>query len=265
MKQRHVPRFYCPGLETTMGLDKTTAPLESILSPEQNHHLLAVLRRQVNDELLLFNERVGEYRAHVAHVEKKTASLQIMSLEKSPMPHQAKTVLYFALLEKSRLDTLIPKAVELGASDLIPVITDLTERKKEEWQKQKEKWQKVALGATELSGRLAPATLHDAIELEAMASPAMPIIYGDEKGGANFRETLALIKNNATSNHDAVGLLVGPPGGFTDSERKWLRAQQTMQATKQKKFFGVSLGDTILRSETAGLAMLAGLFFYNRL
>ena len=248
---KHVPRFYCHG-----------AVAGAALTPDQQHHLLVVLRRGVGDELLLFNETMGEWRATISAVNKKNATIAMVRQEKPAPAVLNKTILYLALLEKSRLDIVIPKAVELGASDIRPVITDFTDRKADEWQRQKEKWQKVATSAAEQSGCLAIPTLHDAIKLDDVMAgavrqpPRHPIVYGDETGGKDFYQTMLSIVSVAGSRDNArrdIALLVGPPGGFSDRERAMLRAQHN--------FYGVNLGARILRSETAALAMLAGLLF----
>ncbi|MDI9313233.1 MAG: RsmE family RNA methyltransferase [Hydrotalea sp.] len=246
---KHVPRFYCPSAVAADDLALTT---------DQQHHLLAVLRRAVGDELLLFNEQVGEWRAVIAAVNKKTATIKIMGKEKTPPAPVAKTILFFALLEKSRLDMLIPKSVELGVSDLAPVISEFTDRRADEWQRQKEKWQKVVVASAEQSGRLTMPHLHDATNLSAVVKTAQdiaktpcPIIYADEKGGDGFYQTMASL---AAKN---IALVVGPPGGFSDGERAMLRQQENVHA--------VHLGQTILRSETAAMAMLAGLLFSRKL
>ena len=240
---KHVPRFYCRDV-----VDGASATL----SPEQQHHLLAVLRRGVGDELLLFNEKIGEWRATILAANKKTVTIKIMAQGKPAPLAAAKTILYFGLLEKSRLDLLIPKAVELAASDLVPVISDFTDRKADEWQRQKEKWQKVVVAAVEQSGRLTMPRVHDATAMmPLLTQQSLPMVYGDVQGGAEFYQT---IKPWAGAD---VALLVGPPGGFSDGERAQFRRLPNMH--------GVHLGANILRSETAAMAMLAGLVFLRKL
>ncbi|MGI9462272.1 MAG: RsmE family RNA methyltransferase [Alphaproteobacteria bacterium] len=253
---RHIPRFYCPHI--LLGKEFSTP---FVLTVPQHHHLLAVLRRRVGDELFFFNPIIGEYRAKIIAVEKKMARLKTLCQEKKPCPATTPTrYLFMALLETSRLDILIPKAVELGVDTITPIITDFTDRKKTAWQKTK--WQRVAISASEQSGRLTTPILADAIALTELniftkAPYHLPIIYGDETGGAGFYPTLTHILKKKTHQAQPIGILVGPTGGFSHQERNWLN--------KQDNFYRTTLGKRILRSETAAIAMLAGVLFYENL
>jgi len=208
----------------------------------QANYLLNVLRLQAGDTILLFNGRDGEWRARIAPAGRKGCALAV---EEQSRPQTAAPDLHylFAPLKHARLDYMVQKAVEMGASRLRPVLTRRTQASRVNL----ERMRANAIEAAEQCGILAlpeieaPAKLADVL---AAWNPARRLIFCDEAAPVqNPAEALAAIAPGPAA------LLVGPEGGFSPDERDALLDRTYVTA--------LSLGPRILRADTAAVAALA--------
>jgi 16S rRNA (uracil1498-N3)-methyltransferase len=208
----------------------------------QIHYLLNVLRLGDGAEILLFNGRDGEWRATLTQAGKRKASLTPVERTR-PQPPLPDLLYCFAPLKQGRLDYLVQKAVEMGAGALQPVITQHTQVAKLGI----ERLQANAVEAAEQCGILAIPPVREAVKLERLLidwDAGRRLIFCDEDSGTNNPlPSLERIKEHK------LGLLVGPEGGFSDAERKELRALPFVTA--------IPLGPRILRADTAAVAALA--------
>jgi len=214
------------------------------LSPEQAHHLRAVLRRGRGDLAALFNGRDGEWLGRIAGIGKGYCTVELAARLRAQEP-EAALDLVFAPVKRARIDLLVEKASELGASDLRPVHTARTIVERVNL----DRLRAHAVEAAEQSERLSVPRIHEPKTLEALLAAwpaARPLLLCDETGRAPpIAEALAAMPPSA----GGAGLLVGPEGGFTESE---------LDALAKLPFVNpVGLGPRVLRSETAALAALA--------
>ena len=144
--------------------------------------------------------------------------------------------LYFAPIKKDRLGFLIEKSVELGVTDLHPVITERTQNRKAN----PDKIQKQIIEAAEQCERIDIPRIHPVISFRDL--PDTPIYCAQEREGA-------ALFNPAPS--DEISILIGPEGGWSADEVKTLSSSANISA--------VSLGSRILRAETAAMFMLSRL------
>ncbi|MBX3570249.1 MAG: 16S rRNA (uracil(1498)-N(3))-methyltransferase [Rhizobiaceae bacterium] len=211
-------------------------------SREQAHYLLNVLRMGAGAPLLVFNGRDGEWLARLEPRAKKAATL-ILAEQTRPQPQPPDLVYCFAPLKQGRLDYLIQKAVEMGAGVLQPVITQHTQIAKAGTDRMRAN----ALEAAEQCGILAIAEVAEAVPLERLLTGwdrDRRLIFCDEDASTNSPlPALTAIAERR------IGLLVGPEGGFSDDERRQLRALPFVTA--------IPLGPRILRADTAAVAALA--------
>jgi len=211
-------------------------------SPEQAHYLISVLRMEEGAELLVFNGRDGEWLAQIDAKAKRTLRLRAVEQTRPQPPHP--DLLYcFAPLKTGRLDYLIQKAVEMGAGVLQPVITQHTQAAKASV----ERMQANAVEAAEQCGILAIPNVAEPLKLDRLISnwdASRRLIFCDEDAATNNPlSALQAIQERS------LALLVGPEGGFSDAERKMLRALPFVTA--------IPLGSRILRADTAAVAALA--------
>lgn len=209
------------------------------LGKEQMHYLCNVMRREVGDSARIFNGRDGEWLAEIIDVQKKCALLKCVECQQ-PQPKDIDEVhLFFAPIKKQRMEWLIEKAVELGATHLHPVLTQNTEVRKFK----DERIAHQILEACEQCERLDLPTFSKAASLyDAVAHWDTAFLIE----AAVERENLPMVAKGVDGSR---AFLIGPEGGFTAEEVTWL--------LEHKNIKGVSLGARILRAETAGIFVLS--------
>jgi 16S rRNA (uracil1498-N3)-methyltransferase len=211
-------------------------------SPAQFNYLANVLRLKEGDEVLLFNGRDGEWRAKLTFAGKKQLRLLCAAQERpqTPLPDLH---FMFAPLKTGRLDYLVEKAVEIGAGVIRPVITQHTQNHRIS----AAKLQINALEAAEQCGILAVPQVREPVKLEAALADwdtSRRLIFCDED-----HTTHNPLKALTGISEARFAVLTGPEGGFSDDERRTLRALPFVTA--------IPLGPRILRADTAAVAALA--------
>jgi 16S rRNA (uracil1498-N3)-methyltransferase len=234
-----MPRFYCP------------QPLrvgDTIALPDPVAHHAWVVRLQPGAELCLFNGDGGEYLAELAGLEKKSASARILAFVGRDCELPYEITLAQALPEAAKMDWIVEKAVEMGVAAIQPLAAQrcVVRLAGERAEKRQAHWQGVIVAASEQSGRnrlarLAPLDsfsgwigqhdLHKRILLSPRASQSLP-------DWARHQPP------------QAVTLLIGPEGGFSDAEEELAIRHGAL---------ALAMGPRILRTETAGLAAIAAL------
>lgn len=241
-----------PRLFIDMGI---AAGVSAPLSAAQSHYLKNVLRRSVGDELRLFNGRNGEFGAEIAEL-KKRGGIAAVKEQTRKQDAEADLALYFAPVKRGPLEQIVQKATEIGATRLIPVITDRTMAPKLNI----ERLQAIAIEAAEQCGRLRIPSVDEPIKLVRLIKDwpgGRRLIFCDEAGddeaaewggpkgrAAPAIEALTSVDREA----DSWAVLTGPEGGFTLAERSLLRDAEFVTP--------VTLGPRILRADTAALAAL---------
>lgn len=211
-------------------------------NPQQSHYLANVLRMTEGAELLLFNGRDGEWLACIEVRTKKAVRLRALE-QTRPQPVQPNLLYCFAPLKQGRLDYLVQKAVEMGAGALQPVVTQHTQVAKVGT----ERIRANVLEAAEQCGVLAVPGVQEPIKLDRLLTEwesGRRLIFCDEDAATN--NPLAALQ---AIEEKKLGLLVGPEGGFSEDERRQLRALPFVTA--------IPLGPRILRADTAAVAALA--------
>ncbi|MDR0563481.1 MAG: 16S rRNA (uracil(1498)-N(3))-methyltransferase [Azoarcus sp.] len=230
-----IPRFYIPEV-----LPHTD---EVLLPPGAAHHALKVLRLGLGDSVVLFDGSGGERSARLDIHGKNAVAVggqwQDVNRE-SPL----ETVLVQALAGSDKMDWAIQKAVELGVSGIIPVqaARSVLRLSDERAHKKRAHWQQIVISACEQCGRnrlpfVAPVqTLGAYLEQPTQATRLILA-----PGGERIQEVQPLAP---------IHLLVGPEGGWSEEEEA---------LCQRAGIRAVGLGPRILRTETAGLAVLAAL------
>ena len=210
--------------------------------PQQAHYLLNVLRLKPGSQLLVFNGMDGEWLAETAEVSRKEIRLSLM-MQVRPQPAPSDLLYCFAPLKQGRLDYMVQKAVEMGAGRLQPVITQHTQMSTIGV----ERIRANAIEAAEQCGILAIPEIAEPVKLDRLIwewEHGRRLIFCDEGADSNNpAPALAAIEERR------LGLLIGPEGGFSDEERRMLRALPYVTP--------IPLGPRILRADTAAVAALA--------
>lgn len=212
-------------------------------TPDQTNYLRNVLRMEAGDHILVFNGRDGEWRARLETPTRKIVALvpEIRTRDQSGGPDLH---YLFAPLKRARLDYMVQKAVELGVSRLVPVLTRhcIAERVNGDRMRANAIEAAEQCGILRLPDVAAPARLDRAL---ADLSADRCLVFCDEAAEvAAPTAALASVGRGAP-----VAVLIGPEGGFSEEERQMLlRRANTVR---------LSLGPRIMRADTAAVAALA--------
>lgn len=218
----------------------TTCTLEKI----DSHHLISVLRLNEGEHLALFNAQ-GEWLCEITKANKKAAVvLPIKQLKKEETPLR-KIKLFYSPLKSSATAFLLPKATELGVSNLTQVITDRTVNKPLENEKIYAKIKEAAQQCGRLSIPKVEVTISLKNLISSLDNSQNSLFWlNEDQQGLSISQAVTTLNQN-----EECGFLIGPEGGFTDAEKNSLKACRGIVP--------VFLKGNILRAETACLAALA--------
>jgi 16S rRNA (uracil1498-N3)-methyltransferase len=213
------------------------------LERDQSNYLGNVLRLAAGDVVLVFNGRDGEWQAEITG-RKRPDSLTIRA-QTRPQDHLPDLAYVFAPLKHARLDYMVQKAVEMGASSLQPVLTRHTQVARVNG----ERMRANVIEAAEQCGILSLADVKDPVPLErflSQRSSGRLLVFCDE--AAEVTDPIEALAGFAPASA-GIDVLIGPEGGFAAEEREIL--------LRQPKLARLALGPRILRADTAGVAALA--------
>ena len=214
------------------------------LDADQANYLGNVLRLKSGDAVLAFNGRDGEWRAVIAGRKRP----EQLAIETRTRPQEPPTrVRYaFAPLKHARLDYMVQKAVEMGAANLVPVLTQHTQVTRINL----ERMHANVIEAAQQCGILSIATVEEPLPLDRFLSgrnaDGLLVFCDEDAESGDAVATLDAMRAQATA---GIDVLIGPEGGFAQSEREAL--------LRQKHVARLSLGPRILRADTAAVAALA--------
>jgi 16S rRNA (uracil1498-N3)-methyltransferase len=222
-------------------------------SEDQRRYLLAVMRLQLGDELLLFNGRDGEWLFKLSGVSKRGCRLT------AERPVRPQTLgpdldLVVALVKRNRLETIVEKATELGARRIRLMITRRTQAD----HTNVSRLQAIATEAAEQTGRLDVPEVLEPAKLEALLDQwdgGRRLMFCDEAGddpdaewGGDEGRARPALEALRGETQGPWALLIGPEGGFAPGERARLRGLAHVTP--------VTLGPRILRADTAAISAL---------
>jgi 16S rRNA (uracil1498-N3)-methyltransferase len=225
-------------------VDAALAPGETVaLERSQSNYLGNVLRLSAGGTILVFNGRDGEWQASIAG-RKRPDSLNIIA-QTRPQDRLPDLAYVFAPLKHARLDYMVQKAVEMGASSLQPVLTRFTQVARVNG----ERMRANVIEAAEQCGILSIATVAEPVTLDRYLTgrDGQRLLVFCDEAADTAGPVQALQGELAAAN--GIDILIGPEGGFAEEERAvLLRQQRTLR---------LSLGPRILRADTAAVAALA--------
>lgn len=230
----HLPRLY-----SSVSLKNGSF----LLGEAQSHYLRHVLRLQENETVRVFNSIDGEWLAHISLVGKRDVSLTCTNCLREAVAEQHRIHLLFSPIKKDRMDFMIEKSVELGVTDLHPllmhrsVVRDI----------KVERLQAQIIEAVEQCERLDVPRLHALVSLEKFVQQFPNLYQGRILAALERQEVISIQDVSDKSQKSSLDIfyLVGPEGGF-DTEEISLLQNSTHVCP-------VSLGPRILRAETAAL------------
>jgi 16S rRNA (uracil1498-N3)-methyltransferase len=226
-----------------------------IIDAEQTKHIEKVLRLKLGEQVLVF-DGCGRECAVVLKGKEGSRLVGEIIHEHTAAPAKTQVVLLQGIAKGDKMDTIIQKAVEVGCSSIIPVITQYTvvQLEKEKAVQKVARWQAIAREACKQSRRSIIPPIKPVVQYKNVFSQlkGQTIMLYENEEHISLRTVLQRIKS-ATPQVEAINLLIGPEGGFSESEVEIAREQGAKIA---------SLGKYILRTETAGL-VAASIILYE--
>ena len=219
------------------------------------NHMKNVLRMRQGEEVEISDGDNLKYRCLVEGYEEGRAVLAIQQRMPVDTELPCRIILFQGLPKQDKMELIVQKAVELGASQVVPVATRRSVVKLDEKKaaKKTQRWQQIAESAAKQAGRgyipqvssvlSYPEALQMAGELDVLLIP-----YELAEGMEEARKVVASIAQG-----QSVGIFIGPEGGFEEAEVQ--KAQETGAVP-------ITLGKRILRTETAGIAVLSILMYH---
>ncbi|KAB2645006.1 MAG: 16S rRNA (uracil(1498)-N(3))-methyltransferase [Verrucomicrobia bacterium] len=240
-----MPRFYLPPHRWLLS--------EPQLDDLDAHHAAHVLRCEVGDSIVIFDGKGTEALATIINLKKKGGLQAVLSVgvPKKTLPSSCPITLAQAIPKAKNMDLIIQKAVELGASRVIPLLTERTivrcDNQDDALQKQ-ERWKQIAIEACKQSGQNwlpqveKPCSLPEFLKMLGQPDHLLLIACLENKKHS-LKEILKIFPAP-----QAVTIMIGPEGDFTPKE---------YAAAKEVGFHSIDLGPIILRAETAAFYSLS--------
>lgn len=223
------------------------------ITGEQARYLSVVLRVKPGERITLFDGEGFRYECRIIQSHKKEVVAERISKEPYSVESPVSIILAQGLPKADKMDLIVEKATELGVRSIIPLITEYSQVRHTE---KVERWKKIAISASQQSGRNRIPEVLEAISfLEYLAKISPPlmnaegnssfagIIFSEKAGGKSLKDMLSDRRDVKS-----LVILIGPEGGFSLKE---------IGSAVRSGFVEALLGPRILRSETAPIAALS--------
>ncbi len=212
-------------------------------------HIRDSLRITVGETLWLGNGQDARYRVEITEVSKRAVTARILETIQEPPRRTPRLILGQSLLKGEKMDWVIQKATELGVSEIVPIESrhSVVQLKADRVDHQLARWQRIALEAAQQSEQWRIPTIAMPHSLSALlssrATDALTLMLAERQEGISLQ--------SVELPHDMNGslrVLIGPEGGWS---------QEEVQITEQAGVVSITLGQQILRSETAAIATIS--------
>jgi 16S rRNA (uracil1498-N3)-methyltransferase len=224
------------------------------LTGTEAHHARDVLRMRVGEKLVLFNGRGREVTAEIVDLGTEEIALRKLQEAETP-PLQCRIVLGQAIPKGKNMELIVQKAVEIGAAEIMPIISDRTivQVDSESAAQKQSKWKQIAIEAAKQCGQNWLPHVHAPRKLAELFSGAggpfdLQLIGSLQPGAQHLKQVLADYSNEHQHPPRTVLMLVGPEGDFTPAE---------LALAHRHGCRPITLGPIILRVETAAIYCLS--------
>ncbi len=231
-----MPHFFCAEADEK----------QLVLTGENAHHITRVLRMKVGESLTVSTADGNRHEGVIRSLEHQSVTVEILTTTYDSVEPSVAVTLYQAMPKGDKMELILQKAVELGVTDIVPVLTRrcVSRPDPKSMAKKQLRYQKIVEAAAKQSGRGVVPTVHPLLSFDQLVqtvsnTPHSIVCY--EGGG----ERLATLVPADCTN---LSLIIGSEGGFEVSEIEALQAVGVQTAT---------LGRLILRCETAPLAAIS--------
>lgn len=221
----------------------------AITSKGDIKHMIRVMRLNIGDNVDVSDGAEWEYSTVIDEISEDEVLLKIIDKQKFAREPETLVTLFQGVPKGTKMETIIQKCVELGVYEITPVFMDRTVVvEKGNFGKKLDRWQKISDEAVKQCKRGVIPEINDQIKFKEMI-PGLAdfdLILFPYENESNFSIKDCL--RGLTEKPKTIAIIIGPEGGFSDSEASLLDDAGAVRVT---------LGKTILRTETAGMAALA--------
>ncbi|MFN2363913.1 MAG: 16S rRNA (uracil(1498)-N(3))-methyltransferase, partial [Halarsenatibacteraceae bacterium] len=231
------------------------------IAGELYNHIFNSLRHQSGDRILLLDGQGLKYEVEILEVGQKSAECRIESIGKTAGEPQLQIFIAQAIAKKDNFEYVLQKSTEIGAVGFYPLETARTVVKIKESKKEKKlnRWQKIVKEAARQSERGEIPEIYDPVDLnklrECFSEFDAILIARARDEARSLKEVVNKLEANSEYEDLRILVLVGPEGGFTDSEIK--------EVLSADNVYGFNLGPRILRTETVA-PLVTGLILYEQ-
>lgn len=231
------------------------AEKEVFISGGDVNHIKNVLRLEVGDWIVACDGNGTDYVSRIQFIcsDEVVASIEKVQPTGTELP--VRITLFQGMPKKDKLELIIQKAVELGACEIVPVMTKRTVVKLSEEKKinkRLERWQSIAYAAAKQCDRGIIPTVHKPVSYEEALAMADQLDYNviPYELQTGMEEARKIV--DQACKQRSLGIFIGPEGGFEPEE---------VERAMTRNIHPMTLGKRILRTETAGMALLSILMF----
>jgi 16S rRNA (uracil1498-N3)-methyltransferase len=221
---------------------------------EQIHYLKDVLRLKISCTITVFDEKGNEYKATIEQISSKNLSLKILNRLAHEQAMGIRLAIACAIPKKSKFDDIVDKLTQLGVDRIIPLITErvIVKIDRQKAAGRKQRWEKIALAASQQSQRNTVPVIDSVKDFKSALAETkdfdlklIPTLPGERK---SLKEKLEGEK------YKNIIVFIGPEGDFTPEE---------VALAEKAGFIPVSLGESVLRVETAAVAVASFIRFLD--
>lgn len=216
------------------------------ITGEKARYLMTVLRCKEGEELEVLDGKGLSCRTRIISLDKKEVVAEVTGVTPRDTESRMNLILVQGILKGEKMEWVIQKTAELGIKEIIPAVT---ERSQVRETRKTSRWKKIAEDASRQSGRTAIPMIHEPVHFSSLFSGNSPYnsSFRKCKGLLLWEEGGTKIKEVRDRLGECMSMIiaVGPEGGFTEGEAK---------SAESRGFFIASLGNRILRAETAAIS-----------
>lgn len=240
----HKHRFYIP-------LERISNNAAVITQPEY-HHIVDVLRYKKGDSIVVFDGTGIEYTGIIELIDSDRKVINVPLTKKVKEKNNKRPlILVQSLLKSNNMDLVIQKATEIGVTDIYPLIADNSIVKLDDNQKASkiEKWRRIAEEACKQCGRDRIPSIDKIWTITELLNSLDSV---DVKIVCSLHERAESLQKIKSAKKEGVAIMIGPEGDFSKKE---------LDLIHEKKWKSIRIGKTVLRAETAAIAVLGAICY----
>ena len=226
----------------------------AVITDSKNyHHIARVLRAKTGEMLTLIDENQTQYKVVIEKIDSKSITTKVAAAQKSSHYLNLQLILVQGVLKNDAQNLVVQKATELGIKEIVPVITDNCVIKQSTAAQKSAKWQKIANEAAKQCERSDYLKVLPAVSLDDIINSSD---YDIKIACVERTQKLpmkACLRNIKVNSDDKIAVIIGPEGGFSARELQLLEHAGDI--------YKVSLGNLILRAETAVICAISNIIY----